>query len=81
MIENKEWETKKERQEKQRGGKVLKARELTGVNMQKLEGFAAECLILRGFYFDLKIPGGNADGCENKGVAKKATQKMLKTKE
>jgi hypothetical protein len=28
-----------------------------------------------------KKTGGNADGCENKGVAKKATQKMLKTKE
>jgi hypothetical protein len=25
--------------------------------------------------------GGNADGCENKGVAEKATQKILKTKE
>jgi hypothetical protein len=25
--------------------------------------------------------GGNADGCENKGVAEMATQKMLKTKE
>jgi len=25
--------------------------------------------------------GGNADGCEKKGVAEKATQKMLKTKE
>jgi hypothetical protein len=24
--------------------------------------------------------GGNADGCENKGVAEKATQKMVKTK-
>ncbi len=24
--------------------------------------------------------GGNADGCENKGVAKIATQKMLNTK-
>jgi hypothetical protein len=28
-----------------------------------------------------KITGGNADICENKGVAKIATQKMLKTKE
>jgi hypothetical protein len=27
-----------------------------------------------------KITGGNADGCENKGVAKIATQKVLKTK-
>jgi hypothetical protein len=27
------------------------------------------------------MPGGNADGCENKGVAEKATQKTLKTKE
>jgi hypothetical protein len=27
-----------------------------------------------------KITGGNADRCENKGVAKKATQKLLKTK-
>src|ERR1700730_16290585 len=25
--------------------------------------------------------GGNADSCENKGVAEKATQRMLKTKE
>jgi hypothetical protein len=25
--------------------------------------------------------GGNADACENKGVGKRATQKMLKTKE
>jgi hypothetical protein len=28
-----------------------------------------------------KILGGNADGCENKGLAEKATQKLLKTKE
>jgi hypothetical protein len=28
-----------------------------------------------------KKPGGNADDCENKGVAKIATQKMLKTQE
>jgi hypothetical protein len=28
-----------------------------------------------------KKPGGNADGCENKEVAGKAIQKMLKTKE
>jgi hypothetical protein len=26
-------------------------------------------------------PGGNADGFENKGVAKIATQKLMKTKE
>jgi hypothetical protein len=26
-------------------------------------------------------PGGNADRCENKGVVKIATQKMLKIKE
>ena len=30
---------------------------------------------------DWKKLGGNADGCENKGVAKIATQKILKTKE
>jgi hypothetical protein len=29
----------------------------------------------------VKILGGNADGCENKGVVKKGIQKMLKTKE
>jgi hypothetical protein len=29
----------------------------------------------------VKKLGGNADGCENKRVAGKATQKMLKTKE
>jgi hypothetical protein len=28
-----------------------------------------------------KKPGGNADDCENKRVAKKAAQKMLKIKE
>jgi hypothetical protein len=28
-----------------------------------------------------KKPGGNADRCENKRVAKKGIQKMLKTKE
>jgi hypothetical protein len=28
-----------------------------------------------------KKPGGNADGCENKGVVKIAIQKILKTKE
>jgi len=28
-----------------------------------------------------KKTGGNADDCENKRVAEKATQKMLKTKE
>jgi hypothetical protein len=30
---------------------------------------------------DSKIPGGNADRCENKGVDRIAIQKMLKTKE
>jgi hypothetical protein len=30
---------------------------------------------------DSKIPGGNADSCENKGVDKIAIQKMLKRKE
>jgi hypothetical protein len=34
-------------------------------------------LVLR----DSEITGGNADGYENKGVEKKAIQKMLKTKE
>jgi hypothetical protein len=28
-----------------------------------------------------KILGGNADGCENKGVAEKATQKLMKIRE
>jgi len=28
-----------------------------------------------------EIPGGNADRCENKGVARMGIQKMLKTKE
>jgi hypothetical protein len=28
----------------------------------------------------IEKPGGNADGCENKGVAKIATQKSLKIK-
>jgi hypothetical protein len=28
-----------------------------------------------------KIRGGNADRCENKGLAKKATQKLMKLKE
>jgi hypothetical protein len=28
-----------------------------------------------------KITGGNADGCENKGVAKKATQMLMKIRE
>jgi hypothetical protein len=27
-----------------------------------------------------KYPGGNADGCENKGVAEKAIRKFMKTK-
>jgi hypothetical protein len=29
----------------------------------------------------LKIPGGNADRCENKGVAKKGIQKLMKIRE
>jgi hypothetical protein len=33
------------------------------------------------FVWRAKILGGNADGCENKGVAKKAIQKMLITRE
>jgi len=34
-----------------------------------------------GIHVEMKKLGGNADGCENKGVAKKRIQKMLKTKD
>jgi len=75
-IENKRRESEKERQEKQRGGKILKTNGLWLSDSWLVKGDAAGRFLQRA-----KILGGNADGCENKGVVKKATQKVLKRKQ
>ena len=74
-VENKGGECEKERQEKQRGGNILKTNGLWSSG-SLVKGDAAGRFLQRA-----KILGGNADGCENKGVAKIATQMLMKLRE
>jgi hypothetical protein len=70
MIENKGPRFAKESQEAARGCKSMKRRALARLKVERSQvGELSEKL------------GGNADGCENKGVAKIATQKLMKLRE
>jgi hypothetical protein len=72
-LKTKEASAKKRAKRRQRGGKLLTAKELRESTAQRA--------VRSGIWTLRKKLWGNADRCENKGVAKKGIQMMLKTKE